>query len=375
MGSIPITRSSFHAKANTLSDCIIVGAGAIGLLSALALKQRGCTVTVVDRRNAGREASWAGGGILCPLYPWRYHEAINRLAFWSAERYPAIAEDLLARSGIDPQWQGSGLLILDPPKETEVANWSERFEQPVEQRPASAIFPTLSVERAAWMPRVGQVRNPRLMQSLEAAARQEGIQLVENTRVESIWLAGDQARGLRMADGDTLAGDRVIVAAGAWSAPLVPGMPPDAIAPVRGQMLRLQAEPDTLPAILMDRGVYLIPRRDGGVIVGSTVEHVGFDRGTTEQARRHLHDSALRIWPALANAPITHHWSGLRPGSDNGVPSIGAHPQIENLFLNTGHYRNGLVMGPASAELLANLVSGEQPILDPAPCDPARRLV
>ncbi|MFP4295298.1 MAG: glycine oxidase ThiO [Halothiobacillaceae bacterium] len=357
-----------------MSDCIIVGAGAIGLLSALALKQRGGTVTVIDRRDAGREASWAGGGILCPLYPWRYHDTINRLAFWSADRYPALAERLHRETGIDPQWRGSGLLILDPPPAGDVRAWSRRFDQPVEQPPAAEVFSGLPSTRAAWLPRVGQVRNPLLMESLQHAATLAGIRVIENATVAGIAQEGGRVQGLRMADGRMLEADRVVVTAGAWSAALIPGMRADAITPVRGQMLRLQTEPDTLPAILMDEGIYLIPRRDGGVVVGSTVEHVGFDRGTTEQAREQLHQKAVAIWPALAGAPITHHWSGLRPGSDDGVPSIGPHPEIEHLYLNTGHYRNGLVMGPASAELLANLVCGEPPIIDPAPCDPARRI-
>jgi len=357
------------SKATVLSDCIVIGAGAIGLLSALALTERGLSVTILERQQAGREASWAGGGILCPLYPWRYSDPINRLAFWSTSRYATLCTQLWERTGIDPQWTDSGLLILDPPKKSEVDNWATRFGQTVSWQSAAELFHPLPDRDAAWLPEIGQVRNPRLLQALIAAVRKKGIKIREHCPVLELQTRGGRVTGVKTPNGQ-VAAEQVVIAAGAWSQTLIPGMLPPRIYPVRGQMLRLQTTPGTVPAILMDEGIYLIPRRDGGVIVGSTVEHVGYDKSTTEAARHQLHRHALKIWPQLDRAPITHHWAGLRPGSDDGIPTIGEHPDIQGLYINAGHFRNGLVMGPASAELLANLMTGETTIVDPAPYSP-----
>ena len=144
------------------------------------------------------------------------------------------------------------------------------------------------------------------------------------------------------------------------------------VEPVRGQMLLFKGEPGTISRIVLTQGKYVIPRRDGRVLVGSTVEHVGFNKATTSSARDELHEVAVKTFPCIASMNLEHHWSGLRPGSADELPFIGAYPEIDGLFINTGHYRNGVVMGLASTELLANLVLNESPVVDPAPYAPER---
>lgn len=354
-----------------MSDFLVVGAGAIGMLTALALRQRGYAVTLIDRQQAGRESSWAGGGILSPLYPWRYLDSISALAQRAHQLYPGLVETLVEETGIDPEHLPSGLLMLDGANGDDPAAWGRRIGAAVEAVDAeatAAIQPGLAGVDAPgwWMPEVAQIRNPRLVRALRAAMPVHGVRLVEGAPVEALEQSGGRIHGVRAA-GERFAADAVILAAGAWSTGLMAGLPhPPRIAPVRGQMLILNAPDSGIERIVMREGRYLIPRRDGRIVVGSTVEQAGFEKQTSDAARHELHDFAVALAPVLRDAPIEHHWAGLRPGVPAGIPYIGRHPDIEGLYLHAGHFRNGLVMGPASTELLVQLIEGEAPSLDPA---------
>jgi glycine oxidase len=194
------------------------------------------------------------------------------------------------------------------------------------------------------------------------------VQLRENMAVDAIAHAGGRAVGVDTPSG-RIGADTVVVCAGAWSAPLLAGLgaEPPGIHPLRGQMLAFAAAPDTLAHIVLTGGRYLIPRRDGTILAGSTLEPAGFDCATTDSARLALHEHAVGLLPALAEAPVAAHWAGLRPASDDDVPTIAAHPAIAGLWLNAGHFRNGIVTAPASAELAASLIAGTAPPLDPLP--------
>lgn len=356
----------------THSDCLVIGAGASGLLVARRLARAGLKVIVLERGASGREASWAGGGILSPLYPWRYDAAVNALAAWSQRIYPSLAAELHASTGIDPQWTPSGMLYLGGLEADAARAWAATANATVEALTppdVAGIEARLARQQqcALWMPQIAQVRNPRLMQALAAEARMLGVDVREGVEVHGLAVQAGRVRGLRTAAGRFEAA-RVVVAGGAWSGGLLAGLPlAPAIAPVRGQMIVFRAEPGWLTRIVMREALYLIPRRDGRILAGSTLEFVGFDKSTTDAARQTLHAAALAIAPGLADVPVEHHWAGLRPGAPAGIPYIGEHPDIGGLFVNAGHYRNGLVTGPASAQLLTNLVLGETPILDPAP--------
>jgi glycine oxidase len=223
------------------------------------------------------------------------------------------------------------------------------------------------IEQGWWLPDIGQMRNPRLVKSLRGAIDQAGVEVIEDREVTGIDISGRQVNAIRTATGPIPA-DQVIVAAGSWSSQLLEPLGIRvAVTPVKGQMILFKAKPDLVGAMILDHGRYIIPRRDGRIVTGSTLEQVGFDKTTDDDARAQLHTSALRLVPALADYPIEHQWAGLRPSSPGGIPFIGPHPDIDGLYVNSGHFRNGVILGLASCRLLADLILGRDPILDPAP--------
>ncbi|MCY1179197.1 Glycine oxidase [compost metagenome] len=170
-------------------------------------------------------------------------------------------------------------------------------------------------------------------------------------------------------------GDRVVLTAGAWSGDLLRPLGLELpVEPVKGQMILYKCAEDFLPSMVLAKGRYAIPRRDGHILIGSTLEHAGFDKTPTEVALESLKASAIELLPALAEATPVGHWAGLRPGSPEGIPYIGPVPGREGLWLNCGHYRNGLVLAPASCQLFADLLLGREPIIAPAPYAPEGRL-
>ncbi len=353
-------------------DALVIGGGLIGMLTARELHREGLRVAVVERQATGGESTWAGGGILSPLHPWRYPDAVNALATWSQAAYPDLLAALAEESGVDPEYRRNGLLIVDGFDPDEALAWAKRWQRELElvdDRRVRELEPSLGVEvqTAAWLPTVGQVRNPRLGRALRRSLDNLGVTVLEYRPVTGFVLQGERIVGVETAEGEIAAG-AVVVASGAWSGTLLDGLGLAVpVAPVRGQMLLFHAEPGVVSRILLDNARYVIPRRDGRVLVGSTMENVGFDKSTTAEALAELRAAAARLVPALAHYPLERHWAGLRPGSPHGIPYISPHPRIEGLFVNAGHFRNGVVMGPASARLLANLVLGHEPILDPSP--------
>lgn len=346
------------------------------MLTALALRARGYAVTLLDRQAAGQESSWAGGGILSPLYPWHYSAAVNALAQRSQQLYPALVERLREETGVDPELLHSGLLMLDDVasqdaslgQDVEPLAWA-RLQGVILQRVAAADVPMLQTgiahgrDGAWWMPEVMQIRNPRLLRALRQALDVHGVRLLERVELQALAVTAGRVQGVRV-NGQDMPADALVLTAGAWSAHVLQQLglaraDAPAIEPVRGQMMVLNAPQSGLQRIVMAEGRYLIPRKDGRVLVGSTVEYAGFEKLTSEAARESLHSFALRLCPALAGAPIEAHWAGLRPGSPQGIPYIGGHPDITGLFVHAGHFRNGLVMGPASTELLLQLIETE----------------
>ncbi len=354
-----------------MNDFLIIGGGIIGMLTARELVRGGAKVSLVDKSRTGQESSWAGGGIISPLYPWRYADSITALAGWSQEHYPELSAQLADDSGVDPEYTRNGLLILDSDESDAALAWARQHGIELRQLDGESckdIDPALGLQPQSglWFPQVAQVRNPRLVRSARLALNGK-IDILEQTEARELLIKDGRAEGIRTPSGDCKAG-KVIVCAGAWSAQLLSqvGQEPD-IEPVRGQMILFHAKPNEIKRIVLRKDRYIIPRRDGRTLMGSTLEHTGFKKQTTAEAREELHELAVEMFPSLRHAPIEHHWAGLRPGSPNGVPYIGQHPEIKNLYFNAGHYRNGVVLGPSSARLLADLALEREPILDPAP--------
>lgn len=354
-------------------DVVVVGGGLIGMLSARELRQAGLSVAIIERNEAGRESSWAGGGILSPLYPWRYTDAVTVLARRSQQVYPALVDSIQQQSGIDPQLQRSGLLVLDTDERQQAQSWAMKWDVSLEVVGTAERLHKIEAGLAEaqseglWFPDVAQVRNPRLAQSLKKSIVKQGVKLFESSPVEHLIIKNNTVQGVQVAAGAIYA-PKIVIAGGAWSAGLLAETGLELpVKPIRGQMILFKAEPGIVSRIVLSQDRYVIPRRDGRVLVGSTLEDVGFEKQTTEQAKDELCAEAIRLIPDLEQYPVEHHWAGLRPATPEGIPYICNHPKISGLFINTGHYRNGVVLGPASCQLLRSLVLGESPEIDPAP--------
>ncbi len=307
---------------NADADIVIVGAGVVGLSIAWSLRDSGAKVVVVDRQQPGQGASWAGGGILWPLPPDRIDPVIEPLLARSLELYPQFCADIHALSGIDPQyWPCGARYVVDG--------------------------------QVQAFPQIAQIRNPRLLQALTEAVRRSGIKIISNVEATGWIVPGGTLRGIRTKVGN-LECQKAVLAAGAWSAQLL-DLP---VRPIKGEMVLLRAAPGELQEIVIGPEAYLVPRRDGRVLVGSTLEDVGFDTTPTARNRDWLLGQARQLHAGIERWPIEHHWAGLRPGVGEGYPIISGVPSIAGLYCCTGHYRIGLTLAPASAERIASLVLG-----------------
>ncbi|MBT2773389.1 glycine oxidase ThiO [Halomonas sp. ISL-60] len=360
-----------------MSDFLIIGGGVIGMMTALQLADAGQQVTLVERGECGKEASWAGGGIVSPLYPWRYDAAISQLSRWSEGVYPSLALRLLEETGIDPEYRQKGLLYLNVDDADEALGWARQLGKPLERVAADFVLNkepgvAMAGDSALWMPTLGSVRNPRLVKALKARlAAMPQVTLKEHCEVSGFIQPGGresgQVEGVATSQGSLKAG-RIVVCGGAWAAQLLSQLNVQLpVRPVKGQMIAYQAPKGLVQRVVLKDGRYIIPRADGLLLVGSTLEEKGFDKSTDEEALASLQQSAEAILPALATCQIAHQWAGLRPGSPAGIPFIGALPEWSNVFVNAGHYRNGLVLAPASTHLLVDQLLGREPMIDPAP--------
>jgi len=347
-----------------IPDLIIIGGGVAGLACAQRLLEQGAAVTLLERGEIGRESSWAGGGILSPLCPWDYPAEVTRLTSRSAAQFASWTAALHAATGIDPEYELSGMLVLPPFDAGTAQQWCVGHGVALQQ-----VNDTLSANPAGalLLPEVAQVRNPRLVQALRQQVLSLGGKIVAHCAVQGLLTEGGCVQALATACGEQRAG-RYIVTAGAWSKQVLGkhALQLD-IKPIRGQMLLFKFDAPPLRHIVLQDGMYLIPRRDGHLLVGSTLEDVGFDKSTTLAARDSLWQRAQLLLPQLRNMPLLQHWSGLRPASPHNIPTIGRHPQLENLYINSGHFRYGVTMAPASVEILLNELNGGAQPFDVAP--------
>jgi glycine oxidase len=326
-------------------------------------------VCLLERGLVGRESSWAGGGIISPLYPWRYPQAVTNLVQWSQKEYPQLVQILNDNTQLDSELVQSGMLILDEPDITQALQWGASTQTPlsaIDTVQVNSLEPALheTPSHALWMPEVYHVRNPRLVKALREYLLKNGVLIQENTEVTSILTEHDKVTGVKT-EQTTFTSKQVVITCGAWSSGLWPATDKTLpVKPIRGQMLLINARPGLIKRIVLKDNHYVIPRQDGRVLVGSTLEDVGFDKTTTQYAHDLLLNFAYELMPVLQDFKVEHHWAGLRPGTPDNIPRVMQHPKIKGLFINAGHFRNGVVTAPASAKLLVNLLLNEQPILD-----------
>ena len=308
-----------------ISDFTLIGSGIISLLTAKELINEGCSVTIVDKSLSGKESSWAGGGILFPLYPWRQSEAISALVIESIKRYAALSSELVLDTQIDPEWNDCGLLICKNPDIKLAIEWCQKNNIPYFPADQKYLTDLNALElNPLWLPTIAQIRNPRLLRALKADLIKAGVEFIENNEVVDVNVTGDKITHL-VTDKGGLNVNEVIINTGAWSGVLIKKLFSEKICvpeifPVKGQMLLYKAKPETLSHMVLDGDRYLIPRQDGSILVGSSVEHCGFDKSISKGTKNSLVEFATEILPVLKKFAVAEQWAGLRPGTKQGVP-------------------------------------------------------
>jgi len=352
-------------------DVIVVGAGIIGLTTAECLLRQGLNVLILERGYVGNECSWAGGGILSPLIPWNYPQSVTHLTQFSTGKFSEWVTKLHTATNIDPEYNRCGMRILPPHNLEKATHWCSKNNITMHQL-ALPIFKNKTIYRKETkkmilLPDVAQIRNPRLLSALHQYLIQLRGKVVENCSVYSIVVKKDKVISLHTSCG-RFAADQYVITAGVWSKEVLGQYALDLdIRPICGQMLLFKFEKPPIPAIYVKGNTYLIPRKDGHLLVGSTLEDKGFNKQITISARNQILQNALAILPELYKKPLVHQWSGLRPATYRNIPTIGQHPDLTNLYINSGHFRYGITMAPGSAVILANTILGRSQPFDTRP--------
>ena len=359
------------------SDAVIIGGGVIGLAIARELKRSGVRdVILIERAGLGAEASSAAAGMLAPQAEADRADGFFYLTCRSRDMYPGFAAALLSETGIDIELETTGTLYLgfnehDAYELRKRHRWQIEAGLPVQllaPDEARTLEPNIgtNVQCALKFPFDTQVENRRLVTALSVANQKAGVRLVTDTTVTSLEIS--QGRILSVVTtGGNIATDNVVIAGGAWTSLLnVPdkALPEIGIEPVRGQMLCFDANPPVARHVIYSPRGYVVPRRDGRLLAGSTTEFAGFDRRVTAAGIQSITNAALELCPVVSRLPLAASWAGLRPRAADGLPVLGPCAEIAGVFYATGHYRNGILLAPLTGEILASAITRNA--LDPA---------
>ena len=359
------------------SDVVIIGGGVIGLAIARELSRRGVRdVTLIERAGLGAEASSAAAGMLAPQAEADQADTFFYLTCRSRDMYPGFAADLLSETGIDIELETTGTLYLgfteqDSQKLQERYQWQMKAGLPVQMltpEEARALEPNVSpdVQIALKFPFDTQVENRRLVTALSVSNQKTGVRLLTDTTVTSLNISSGRILGVVTSSG-SIDTDNVVVAGGAWVSMLgAPdkALPDIGIEPVRGQMLCFDANPPVARHVIYSPRGYLVPRRDGRLLAGSTTEFAGFDCRVTAAGIQSITNAALEICPVVSRLSLAASWGGLRPRAADGLPVLGQCAEIAGVFYATGHYRNGILLAPLTGEIMASAITGNG--IDPA---------
>jgi glycine oxidase len=368
-------------------DAVVVGGGTIGLTCAWRMAGRGMRVVVVDP-DPGRGASWVAAGMLAPVTEVHYtEEPLVALTMAGARRWPSFAAELEVDAGSDIGYRTSGTLVVDTDDGDRA--WSDdlyRFQcslglevERLSARAVRELEPNISPGVRSGLLAKGdhQVQTRRFVSALLTAATARGVEL-RRSAVTAVDTAGGAVSGVH-SEGDEIRTPVVVLAAGCWSgsiAGIAPGVLPP-VRPVKGQILRLRGDADqpllrrSVRGLVAGSSIYLVPRADGTVVVGATVEERGFDATVTAGAVYELLRDAHRVVPGVTELELAEARAGLRPGSPDNAPIVGA-AAVDGLLIATGHYRNGILLSPITADTVAALATGGEPPAEMAPFTPAR---
>jgi glycine oxidase len=365
-------------------DVVIIGGGVIGASIAFELARAKLRVAVLDCQQPGREASWAAAGMLSPAPDSSKDLPLVPLGRASLKLYPEFVASLEEASGESAGHQREGSLEIfpapcgDAARDRRVAQCRELglAAEPVAIDTARQWEPSLAptAGAAAWFPEEASVEPRSLMSAVLTAARSRGVEFHSDTRVTGLVREGHRCTGAVAGD-EVISAGHVVVAAGCFSGEIAPGeewlaryVPTQ---PVRGQMMALRPEGAGLRRVLRSEAGYLVPRRDGRIVAGSTSEQSGFQRRVTPAGMRKILDAALELCPGLAGAELLDSWSGLRPGTPDDLPILGP-TDIDGLLIATGHYRNGILLAPVTARLVREWITGACSELDASAYSPLR---
>jgi glycine oxidase len=361
-------------------ETVVVGAGIIGAAVAVELRRAGAPVLILDRQKPAGEATWAAAGMLSPTPESAEDPAMTRLSRASFDLYPQFIEAIEAESGIRVGYQKNGALLafFGPGASEELKEHMTalaRFGYAAESLSGEEVRrrePRINPQVAAglWLSEEASLDNRALGRAAIVAAQHLGAELRTGAEVSRILVENGRSVGV-MAGDEKISAGHVVVAAGCYSAGIEITAPYAPTRPVRGQMAALDAGAANPAVVLRSAHGYLVPREDGRLVAGSTVEHVGFDKSLTPDGLRRILDAAVEMVPGLGGAPVIETWAGLRPDSPDHLPILGPTP-IEGLSIATGHYRSGILLAPITARLARQWLLGQPTDLPLAPFSPMR---
>ena len=361
-----------------MSDLLIIGGGVVGLSLAYEAAGHSARVRVIDAGRPGREASWAGAGILPPAAA-AVDDPGQRLAALSNEMHRHWAEELRAATGIDTGYRRCGAIYLE--RDAQAAARMELVAAAADAHGVTArrlspdalaeyepgLAPKGIVQAAYLVPDECQIRNPRHLKALLIACQARGVEILSGSAAQDFDVHGDRIRAV-VTNAGTLGAEQICLTSGAWTAALAQRLGISlSIKPIRGQIVLFATSRPPLARIVNEGSRYLVPRDDGRLLAGSTEEDAGFDRSTTAGGVAGLIDLALSLAPKLADATVERTWAGLRPATADGLPYLGRVPGITNAFVAAGHFRGGLQLSTGTALVMNQLLRGETPAIDLAP--------
>ncbi|MCD7035216.1 glycine oxidase ThiO [Metabacillus sp. GX 13764] len=346
------------------ADIIIIGAGVIGCSAAYELAKRGYSVALLDKGEAGKEASSAAAGLLGVQAEWEKYDPLFDMARESRALFPKQSAELMEASGIDIGYEEKGIYkIAETPKKMErlreTALWQKEAGEEAIELSASELIQrerhfSHELSGAVYYRKDGHVHAPELTKAYLHAAIHHGAELFEYTAAEKILSAAGKTEGVQTSKGNFYS-KAVIVTAGAWSTPLLTNFKDYKTFPVKGEMISLKTSAPLLKAPVFQHGFYIVPKREGRILVGATMKSDDWSKQVSAQSIYWLLEKAKSILPDIASASFEAAWAGLRPEAQQGSPYMEQHKEIKGLFVSAGHFRNGILLSPAAGKYIADL--------------------